>query len=164
MINIYHCKKCHYEWESIKYEFRCPRCGADVDAMVEMPLRFYNQLLENPDSLEQVPREKCGEDGYDCKPGCAMSTTDRRREIEKLYRTKNKYIRQVIEKYIKCVVVERKDRNFLTARINNGKIEIVDEPSGTVIPWDGLDDDEQWILWNSFNEILEKIYKIRRKK
>ncbi len=164
MINIYHCKKCHYEWESIKYEFRCPQCGADVDTMVEMPLRFYNQLLENPDSLEQVLRGKSSEAGHGCKTGCAMSATDRRKEIERSYATKNKYIRQVIERYIKCVVVDRKDKNFLTARINNGKIEIVDEPSGTVIPWNELDDNEQWVLWNSFNEILEKIDKIRRKK
>jgi len=164
MINIYHCKKCHYEWESIKYEFRCPQCGADVDAMVEMPLRFYNQLLENPDSLEQDLGEKGSETGNGYKTGCAVSATDRRKEIERLYATKNKCIRHVIEKYIKCVVVDRKDRNFLTARINNGRIEIVDEPSGTVIPWSELDDNEQWVLWNSFNEILEKIDKIRRKK
>ncbi len=162
MVNIYHCKECHHEWESIKYEFKCPQCGADVDIMVEMPLLFYNQLLESEDDFSQCQKEQENNtDRLNYKTGCTMSATDRRKEIERLYNTDDEDICRVIEKFIKCIIVDRKDRNFLTARLNNGKIEIVDETSGKVIPWERLNDNEQWILWNDFNDLLDEIDKIR---
>ncbi len=165
VINIYHCKKCHHEWESIKYEFRCPRCGAEVAVMVEMPLQFYHQLIEDPESLEEKQRKTdkgTGQPYY--KTECAVSATDKRKEIERLYASKRRAVRKVIEKHVKCIVVERDNNNFLTARINKGKIEIIDEPSGMVVPWNQLNENEQWIIWNNFNDLLVKIKTIRRKK
>ncbi len=168
MINIYHCKKCHYEWESIKYEFKCPRCDAEIDVMVEMTLGFYNQLLENFEELEKKHRGKEKRyiiDSPKYRTGCTLGVTDRRKEIEQYYGSNDEEIRHLIEKFFKKIVVKNEDNKPLTVRISSdGKIEIIDRISGEVVPWSKLSDDEQWILWNNFNDLIDKLDNIQRTK
>jgi hypothetical protein len=174
MINVYHCSKCGFEWESVKYEFACPKCGADVEIMVELSPNFWHQMMNNlPETQQDSERKLPKTTGFQSSLVDVLtqlsetrSTTivvDRRREIEDIYRTKGNDVRHMIEEHIKGVVVDSKDNNFLTARVSeNGKIEIVDQSSGKAIPWHRLNDDEQWALWLSFNDLIDEIDKISR--
>ena len=174
MINVYHCTQCGFEWESVKYEFACPKCGADVEIMVELSPHFWHQMLDNLHGIEHDSERKLPKTtGFQSSLVDVLtqlsetrSTTivvDRRREIEDIYRTKGNDVRHMIEEHIKGVVVDSKDNNFLTARVSeNGKIEIVDQSSGKAIPWHRLNDDEQWALWLSFNDLIDEIDKISR--
>lgn len=174
MINVYHCSKCGYEWESVACEFECPRCGADVEIMVELSRNFWHQMLDNLNEMRQGSVRKSPKAPTFQAPlaevltqlsetGSATTVVDRRREIEDIYRTKSNDVRHLIEEYIKGVVVDSKDNNYLTARVSeNGEIEIVDQSSGKAIPWHRLNDDEQWALWLYFNDLIDELDKISR--
>lgn len=174
MINVYHCTKCAFEWESVEYEFECPKCGADVEIMVELSLNFWHQMLDNLHDMQQGSERKSPKaTSFQASLVDVLtqlsetrSTTivvDRRKEIENIYRTKGNDVRHVIEEHIKGVVVDSKDNNFLTARVSeNGEIEIVDQSGGKAIPWYRLNDDEQWALWLCFNDLIDEIDKISR--
>ncbi len=174
MINVYHCSKCGFEWESVAYECECPKCGADVEIMVKLSRNFWHQMLDTLHEMQQgsaskslkAPTFQGSLDDVLTQLSEASSTTgivDRRSEIEDIYRTENDDVRYVIEEHIKGIVVDSKDNNFLTARVSeNGAIEIVDQSSGKAIPWHRLNDDEQWALWLCFNDLIDELDKVRR--
>lgn len=174
MINVYLCRQCGYEWESMKYEFVCPKCGADAEIMVELSLGFWHRMLDTINDIEQGSEQRTAtrtrfhlpssEDNllFD-DSGCTLSITDRRKEIEDTYRTRDENVRHLIEECVKTVVVDSKNYNYLAARLSpTGEIEIVDQSSGKEIPWHRLNDDEQWALWLCFNDLIDEIDKVSR--
>jgi len=174
MINVYHCTKCGYEWESITYEFTCLKCGADAEIMIELSLGFWHRMFDTINDMAQGSEQRTAtrtrirvppsEDNllFD-DTGCTLSIADRRKEIEVMYRTRDEHVRHCIEECVETVVVDSKDYNYLTARLSpTGKIEIVDQSDGKEIPWHRLNDDEQWALWLCFNDLIDEIDKVSR--
>ena len=174
MINVYHCRKCRYEWESIKYEFTCPKCGSDVEIMIELSLGFWHRMLGTIDDIEQESEQRTAtrtryhapspeENVWFDDAGGALSIADRRKEIENMYRTRDEDVRHRIAEYLETVVVDSKDNTYLAARLSpTGEIEIFDQSSGKEIPWHRLNDDEQWALWFCFNDLIDEIDKVNR--
>jgi hypothetical protein len=172
MINVFHCIRCGHEWESAKYEFTCPECGADVEIIIELPPGFSHRMFDTIDDMEQASERKTAsrvrlhvpapEDNILFEDaGSTLSIIDRRKEIEDVYKTRDENVRNLIEESIKTVVVDSKDNSYLTARLSPaGHIEIVDESSGKEIPWHRLNDDEQWALWLCFNDLIDEIEKV----
>jgi hypothetical protein len=169
MINVYHCAKCGYEWESSAHAFTCPRCGADVEIMVELSLGFWRRMCDTINDMERSSEQVTATKAmsrllvsesnllYD-DTGYASAITDRRKEIEDMYRTRDEHVRHLIEEYVTTISIDSKDSNYLTARLSStGEIDIVDQSSGKDIPWHRLNDDEQWALWLCFNDLIDDV-------
>ncbi len=172
MINVYHCTECGHEWESATYTFACPKCGADAEIMIELSPGFCHRMLDTLNDMEQAGEQTTAmrtkfrafwpEDNLLFgDTDCTLSITDRRKEIEDMYGARGEKVRYLIEECVKTIAVDSKDNSYLSARLSpTGKIEIVDQANGKVIPWHRLNDDEQWALWFCFNDLIDEIDKV----
>lgn len=164
IINAYKCPECEFEWEGDERNNKCPQCGIIGEIVHDSTEKFKHSSDSEPKEIEEdsLDQETQTNEGA-ADRRASIRPVDLRPEIEKLYDTKDKKIKDFIKTSLENIKIECEEDECIIVRLTDeGKIDIIKGDRDRSIPWHRLLIEEQQELWDEFNDIIDEVEKLRK--